>query len=138
VTSTIGDRAEDTARADAGLALVISDGTALSWRDVFDEYAPAIASYARSRGVRDVEDLVQDVFVAAVRQQEDFVGDRSGLRSLLFTIAYRRPPSAVIPSPRDTGTRAHAETRSGSHRGTGRRPGRLSQPSHAGFRGTER
>jgi RNA polymerase sigma-70 factor (ECF subfamily) len=90
VTSTIGDRAEDTARADAGLALVISDGTALSWRDVFDEYAPAIASYARSRGVRDVEDLVQDVFVAAVRQQEDFVGDRSGLRSLLFTIAYRR------------------------------------------------
>jgi RNA polymerase sigma-70 factor (ECF subfamily) len=90
VTSTIGDRAEDTGRADAGLALVISDGTALSWSEVFDEHAPAIASYARSRGVRDVEDLVQDVFVAAVRQQEDFVGDRSGLRSLLFAIAYRR------------------------------------------------
>lgn len=90
MTSTIGDRAEDTARADAGLALVISDGTTLSWSEVFDEYAPAIASYARSRGVRDVEDLVQDVFVAAVRQQENFVGDRSGLRSLLFAIAYRR------------------------------------------------
>jgi RNA polymerase sigma-70 factor (ECF subfamily) len=90
MTSTIGDRVEDTARADTGLALVISDGTALSWSEVFDEHAPAIASYARSRGVRDVEDLVQDVFVAAVKQLADFVGDRSSLRSLLFTIAYRR------------------------------------------------
>src|SRR3970282_1872114 len=90
MTSTIGDQVEDTARADTGLALVISDGTALSWSEVFDEHAPAIASYARSRGVRDVEDLVQDVFVAAVKQLADFVGDRSSLRSLLFTIAYRR------------------------------------------------
>jgi RNA polymerase sigma-70 factor (ECF subfamily) len=68
----------------------MSDGTALSWGEVFDEHAPAIASYARARGVRDPEDLVQDVFVAAVKQLHGFVGDRSGLRSLLFTIAYRR------------------------------------------------
>ena len=90
MTSTIGDRAEDTARADVRLTLDISDGTSLSWGEVFDEHAPAIASYARSRGVRDPEDLVQDVFVAAVKQLQGFVGDRAGLRSLLFTIAYRR------------------------------------------------
>ncbi len=72
------------------LALVISDGTALSWGQVFDEYAPALTCYARSRGVREPEDLVQDVFVAAFRQLPGFAGDRSGLRSLLFTIAYRR------------------------------------------------
>ena len=72
------------------LALVISDGTALSWGEVFDEYAPALTCYARSRGVREPEDLVQDVFVAAFRQLPGFAGDRSGLRSLLFTIAYRR------------------------------------------------
>jgi RNA polymerase sigma-70 factor (ECF subfamily) len=72
------------------LALVMSDGTALSWGEVFDEYAPALTCYARSRGVREPEDLVQDVFVAAFRQLPGFAGDRSGLRSLLFTIAYRR------------------------------------------------
>jgi RNA polymerase sigma-70 factor (ECF subfamily) len=72
------------------LALVTSDGTALSWGEVFDEYAPALTCYARSRGVREPEDLVQDVFVAAFRQLPGFAGDRSGLRSLLFTIAYRR------------------------------------------------
>jgi RNA polymerase sigma-70 factor (ECF subfamily) len=57
---------------------------------MFDEYAPALTSYARSRGVREAEDLVQDVFVAVFKQLPGFVGDRSGLRSLLFTIAYRR------------------------------------------------
>jgi RNA polymerase sigma-70 factor (ECF subfamily) len=62
----------------------------MSWGEVFDEYAAALISYARSRGVREAEDLVQDVFVAAVKQLPDFVGDRSGLRSLLFSIAYRR------------------------------------------------
>jgi RNA polymerase sigma-70 factor (ECF subfamily) len=90
VTSTIGYRAEDTAGADDILAVVVSDGTALSWGEVFDEYAPALTRYARSRGVREPEDLVQDVFVAAFRQLPGFAGDRSGLRSLLFTIAYRR------------------------------------------------
>lgn len=91
MTSTIGDRAEDTAvSADAVLALATSDGTVLSWEEVFDEYAPALTFYARSRGVREPEDLVQDVFVAAFKQSPGFVGDRSGLRSLLFTIAYRR------------------------------------------------
>ncbi|MDP9145523.1 MAG: sigma-70 family RNA polymerase sigma factor, partial [Actinomycetota bacterium] len=89
-TLTVDARFEDSARADSTLALVTSDGMALSWGDVFDEYAPALTAFARSRGVREPEDLVQDVFVAAVQQLRDFKGDRSGLRSLLFTIAYRR------------------------------------------------
>ncbi|HEX6286966.1 MAG TPA: sigma-70 family RNA polymerase sigma factor, partial [Acidimicrobiia bacterium] len=88
--STIGDRAEEAARGSGNLALAISDGTQLSWSEMFDEFAPALTSYARSRGVREAEDLVQDVFVAAFKQLPGFVGDRSGLRSLLFTIAYRR------------------------------------------------
>jgi RNA polymerase sigma-70 factor (ECF subfamily) len=90
VTSTIGDRAEDTVRADAQPALVGPDGKALSWGDLFDEHAPALNYYARSRGVREPEDLVQEVFVAAFKQLPRFNGDRSGLRSLLFAIAYRR------------------------------------------------
>ena len=72
------------------MTLVISGGTALSWGEVFEEYAPALTAYARSRGVREPADLVQDVFVAAVERAPGFVGDRSGLRSLLFTIAFRQ------------------------------------------------
>ncbi|HWL50173.1 MAG TPA: sigma-70 family RNA polymerase sigma factor, partial [Acidimicrobiia bacterium] len=62
----------------------------------------------------DPEDLVQDVFVAAVEQLPGFVGDRSGLRSLLFTIAYRRiadehrrfyrRPEILVAEPRATST----------------------------------
>lgn len=68
----------------------MSDGTAISWQEVFDGFKPALTSYARSRGIRDPDDLVQDVFLAAVERHQDFEGDRTGLRSLLFTIAYRR------------------------------------------------
>ncbi|HWL48785.1 MAG TPA: sigma-70 family RNA polymerase sigma factor, partial [Acidimicrobiia bacterium] len=88
--TTVDARVEGTARAHGTPALVTTGGAAMSWDEMFEEYAPAIRAYARSRGVRDPEDLVQDVFVAAVEQLPGFVGDRSGLRSLLFTIAYRR------------------------------------------------
>lgn len=70
--------------------LVLSDGTEMTWGEVFAEFSPALASYARSRGIREPEDLVQDVFVAAVDRDIEFRGDLAGLRSLLFTIAFRR------------------------------------------------
>jgi RNA polymerase sigma-70 factor, ECF subfamily len=73
-----------------GPAVITSDGVTLSWDDVYDEFAPAITSYARSRGIRDPEDVAHDVLTTALRQLATFDGDRSGLRSLLFTIAYRR------------------------------------------------
>ncbi len=89
MTTTIGDRVEEAVRED-GLALVTTDGRSMSWAEVFDEYSPALTAFARSRGAREPEDIVQDVFVAAVEQLPRFTGDRSGLRSLLFTITYRR------------------------------------------------
>ncbi|MGH8915003.1 MAG: RNA polymerase sigma factor [Acidimicrobiia bacterium] len=90
ITSTIDIRVEASDRTAGTPALVTSEGTALSWEDVFDGYTPALTAFARSRGVREPEDLVQNVFVSAVEQLPGFVGDRSSLRSLLFTIAYRR------------------------------------------------
>ena len=54
------------------------------------DFRPRLMSYARSRGIREPEDLVQDVFVAAVECLGVFEGDRAELRSLIFTIAYRR------------------------------------------------
>lgn len=49
-----------------------------------------IRSYARSKGVPHADDIVQDVFTAMVRYLSSFQGDESGLRSLLFTVAFRR------------------------------------------------
>lgn len=70
--------------------MVTSDGAAWSWPELFDHFAPAIHSFARSRGVSSPEDIVQDVFTAAVQRFPRFEGDSSGLRSFLFTLAYRR------------------------------------------------
>lgn len=90
MTSTLAARPRYAAGVDRSPSLVMSDGTELSWTELFDEFAPAIAAYARSRGVRDTDDLVQDVFAAGVARLPQFEGDRSALRSFLFTIAYRR------------------------------------------------
>lgn len=68
----------------------LADGTGLSWDEVVGAFGPPLAAYARSRGVRDPEDLVQDVFLAAVERAGSFQGDLAGLRSLLFMIAFRR------------------------------------------------
>jgi RNA polymerase sigma-70 factor (ECF subfamily) len=72
------------------VAVVTTDGHSWSWPELFDKFGPPIRSYATSRGVRTPDDVVQDVFVVAVEKLQQFEGDPSGLRSLLFTIAYRR------------------------------------------------
>ena len=71
-------------------AVVTSDGAIWSWPELFAYFAPAIHSFARSRGVSSPEDIVQDVFTTAVERFPRFEGDSSGLRSFLFTLAYRR------------------------------------------------
>lgn len=82
--------APPVASAAAAPGLVLADGTPVSWGDLYCELGPALLAYARSRGVRDPEDLVQEVFVDVSRCFDGFIGDRAGLRSLVFTIAYRR------------------------------------------------
>jgi RNA polymerase sigma factor (sigma-70 family) len=77
-------------RTQSAAAVVTSDGAAWSWPELFDHFAPAIHSFARSRGVSSPEDIVQDVFAAAVERFPRFEGDSSGLRSFFFTLAYRR------------------------------------------------
>jgi RNA polymerase sigma-70 factor, ECF subfamily len=71
-------------------AVVTSDGATWSWPDLFAQFAPAIHSFARSRGASSPDDVVQDVFATAVERFPTFSGDSSGLRSFLFTLAYRR------------------------------------------------
>jgi len=77
-------------RGGSGAAVVTSDGTSWSWPDLFHQFAPAISSFARSRGSSSPDDIVQEVFATAIERFPQFDGDSSGLRSFLFTLAYRR------------------------------------------------
>lgn len=77
-------------RSPPSAAVVTSDGATWSWPDLFAQFGPAIHSFARSRGSSSPEDIVQDVFAIAVERFPEFSGDTSGLRSFLFTLAYRR------------------------------------------------
>jgi len=58
--------------------------------DVYEELAPAVLGYLRSRRVRDAEDLTGDVFVRVAEGLDAFRGDRGALRRWVFTIAHNR------------------------------------------------
>lgn len=76
--------------SDSTAAVVTSDGTPWTWDDLYTKYAPMIRSYARSKGLHQPDDIIQEVFTALVQSLSGFQGDESGLRSLIFTVAYRR------------------------------------------------
>jgi RNA polymerase sigma factor (sigma-70 family) len=65
-------------------------GDAVVWEGIVTQFGPVIRGYARARGVRDPDDLTQDVFVAAASRFEGFRGDWEDFRSWLFAIAYRQ------------------------------------------------
>ena len=90
MTATIGVREADIGEHRLPVAVVTSDGHSWSWTELFETFGPAMRSFAAAKGVRTPDDIVQDVFVVAVEKLHHFEGDPSGLRSLLFTIAYRR------------------------------------------------
>lgn len=75
---------------DPAIAVATTDGVTWTWDDLVNTFAPALGAYARSRGIREADDVVQDVLLTAVRKLSDFDGDSDNLRSWLFTLAYRR------------------------------------------------
>lgn len=64
------------------------DGGALA--ALWDHYSRPVAGFARARGAREVDEITNDVFLAAFAALDGFEGDASDFRSLLFTIARRR------------------------------------------------
>jgi RNA polymerase sigma factor (sigma-70 family) len=52
--------------------------------------AGKVAAYARRRGVADVDDVVNDVFMGAYQTIDRFSGDGSAFRAWLFTIAHHK------------------------------------------------
>ncbi len=61
-----------------------------AWLDIVSELGPQIQGYARTKGVEDAEDLLQDVLTAVATGIHDFEGGWSNFRSWVFSIAYRR------------------------------------------------
>jgi RNA polymerase sigma-70 factor (ECF subfamily) len=53
------------------------------------ELGPLVQGFARARGVRDPEDLMQDVFVGVARGLATFSGEWKAFRAWVLTIAYR-------------------------------------------------
>jgi RNA polymerase sigma-70 factor (ECF subfamily) len=62
---------------------------------LYAELAPGVAGYLRGSGVRDVEDLVGDVFVSMIRGLARFRGDEAAFRRWVFTIAHHRLVDAL-------------------------------------------
>ena len=57
---------------------------------LWEQLAPSVAAYLRSRGVRDSDDVTSEVFLAAFRGIGRFHGDGVAFRSWLFTIAHHK------------------------------------------------
>lgn len=81
------------------------DGQAWALRVVYDELAPRVHGYLRSRGASEPEDLTSEVFLAVFPRLAGVTGGAAGLRSLVFSVAHarlvddlrrrsRRPPTA--------------------------------------------
>ena len=74
-------------------------GSAAAFTAIYEDLAGPVAGYLRGKGVRDVEDVTSEVFLAVFTGLERFDGDEAGLRSWVFTITHRR----VIDGWRSTG-----------------------------------
>lgn len=52
--------------------------------------APAVSAYVRMQGIRDADDVVNEVFLAAFTRLGTFHGTESQFRSWVFTIAHHK------------------------------------------------
>ena len=57
-------------------------------------FAPKVAAYVRSRGVRSVDDVTSEVFLGAFSGLPGFYGDGAAFRSWLFTLAHHKSVDA--------------------------------------------
>lgn len=65
-------------------------GDAVAWGLLLDDLAGPLLGFARGRGVEDPEEILGETMLHVVRGLDGFVGDESGFRAWVFTIAHRR------------------------------------------------
>ncbi len=76
-------------------------GSADAFTAIYADLAGPVAAYVRAKGLREVEDVTSEVFVAVFTGIGRFEGDEAALRSWVFTITHRR----VIDGWRRSGRR---------------------------------
>lgn len=59
-------------------------------RALYDELAPRVHGYLRSRGAAEPEDLTSEVFLAVFPRLATVTGGAAGLRTLVFSVAHAR------------------------------------------------
>lgn len=65
-------------------------GAEWAWSRLYDDIARPVLGYVRTRGAREPEDLVGEVFVQVARNLGTFRGDYPAFRSWVFTVAHHR------------------------------------------------
>lgn len=61
-----------------------------AFTQIYNALAPAVAGYVRAQAVRDADDIVNEVFLAAFTRIGSFRGNEAQFRSWVFTIAHHR------------------------------------------------
>lgn len=85
-----------------GVLEAASVGSEWAWRVIWDDLAGPIAGYARANGIRDLDDVVSEVFAQMARGIGRFEGDEPRFRSWVFTIAHGR----IVDQQRRNGRRS--------------------------------
>jgi RNA polymerase sigma factor (sigma-70 family) len=65
-------------------------GADWAWARIYDDLAPTILGYLRSRGAPDPDGVSGDVFCQLVRDINRFEGDEAGFRSWVFVMVHHR------------------------------------------------
>lgn len=65
-------------------------GEAWALRVVYDELAPKVVGYLRSRGAQSPEDLTSEVFLVVFGKLPGLSGGSAGLRTFTFSVAHAR------------------------------------------------
>lgn len=77
-------------------------GSGPAFGRLWELLSPVVAGYVRGRGVRDVDDVTSEVFLAAFRGIGRFVGGGADFRRWLFTIAHHRAVDETRRAVRQT------------------------------------
>lgn len=86
-----GSRDQRVRDQELDAALVAAQqGEPWALRAIYDELAPRVRGYLRSRGADEPEDLTSEVFLAVFPRLGSVAGGAAGLRTLVFSVAHAR------------------------------------------------